>query len=83
MYQKLTIVGNLGRDPELRYTAQGTAVCNISVATNEKHLRTALRIRRYLRLLGSLGKNTFDTTNLMVLSTSQLAAVLDVDLLNA
>ena len=35
MYQKLTIVGNLGRDPELRYTAQGTAVCNISVATNE------------------------------------------------
>lgn len=55
----------------------------LSVATNEKHLRTALRIRRYLRLLGSLGKNTFDTANLMVLSTSQLAAVLDVDLLNA
>jgi single-strand DNA-binding protein len=30
------IVGYLGRDPELRYTPQGTAVCNISVATSEK-----------------------------------------------
>ncbi len=29
-----TILGNLGRDPELRYTPTGTAVCNISVAVN-------------------------------------------------
>ncbi len=35
-FNKITIVGNLGRDPELRYTPQGTAVCNISVATTEK-----------------------------------------------
>ena len=35
MYQKVIIVGNLGRDPELRYTAQGTPVTNLSVATNE------------------------------------------------
>ncbi len=35
-FNKITIVGNLGRDPELRYTPQGTAVCNISVATSEK-----------------------------------------------
>jgi single-strand DNA-binding protein len=33
---KITIVGNLGRDPELRYTAQGTPVCSFSVATNER-----------------------------------------------
>ncbi|MBN1994333.1 MAG: single-stranded DNA-binding protein [Anaerolineae bacterium] len=36
MYQKLTIVGNLGGDPELRYTPSGQAVCNYSVATNRK-----------------------------------------------
>jgi single-strand DNA-binding protein len=36
MYQKLTIVGNLGRDPELRYTPSGQAVCNFSVATSRK-----------------------------------------------
>lgn len=34
MYQKITIVGNLGRDPEMRYTPSGQAVTNISVATN-------------------------------------------------
>jgi len=34
MYQNLTIVGNLGQDPELRYTPQGDAVTNFSLATN-------------------------------------------------
>ncbi len=35
-FNKITIVGNLGRDPELRYTPQGSAVCSFSIATNEK-----------------------------------------------
>src|SRR5262245_34847350 len=35
-FNKITIVGYLGRDPELRYTPQGTAVCNLSIATTEK-----------------------------------------------
>ena len=35
-FNKIIIVGNLGRDPELRYTPQGTAVCSFSVATSEK-----------------------------------------------
>ena len=30
---KVILVGNLGRDPEIRYTADGMAVCNISIAT--------------------------------------------------
>lgn len=34
MYQKITIVGNLGRDPEMRYMADGTAVTSFSVATS-------------------------------------------------
>ncbi len=36
MYQKLTIVGNLGSDPEMRYTPSGQAVTNFRVATNRK-----------------------------------------------
>lgn len=36
MYQKIIIVGNLGRDPEMRYTPQGTPVTNLSVATSRK-----------------------------------------------
>ena len=35
-FNKITIVGNLGRDPELRYTPQGTPVCSFSMASNEK-----------------------------------------------
>jgi single-strand DNA-binding protein len=35
-FNKLTIVGYLGRDPEIRYTPQGTPVCNFSVATTER-----------------------------------------------
>lgn len=35
-FNKIIIVGYLGRDPELRYTPQGMAVCNFSVATTEK-----------------------------------------------
>ncbi|MBA3334556.1 MAG: single-stranded DNA-binding protein [Pyrinomonadaceae bacterium] len=35
-FNKIIVVGNLGRDPELRYTPQGNAVCDFSVATNEK-----------------------------------------------
>lgn len=35
-FNKIIIVGNCGRDPELKYTPQGQAVCNISVATSEK-----------------------------------------------
>lgn len=35
-FNKITIVGHLGRDPVLRYTPQGTAVCDFSVATTER-----------------------------------------------
>lgn len=35
-FNKIILVGNLGRDPELRYTPQGTPVCSFSLATNEK-----------------------------------------------
>jgi single-strand DNA-binding protein len=31
---KVIIIGNLGRDPEVRYTPNGAAVCNITVATS-------------------------------------------------
>ena len=31
---KVTLIGNLTRDPELRYTPNGTAVCSFGLATN-------------------------------------------------
>ncbi len=35
MYHKLIIAGNLGRDPEMRYLQDGTAVTNFTVAVND------------------------------------------------
>lgn len=48
MFNKVTLIGNLGKDPELRYTPSGTAVANFSMATSrswkgkdgEKHTET-------------------------------------------
>jgi len=33
---KAIILGNLGRDPEVRYTPSGAAVCSLSIATTRK-----------------------------------------------
>ena len=40
MHQKVIIIGNLGQDPEMRYTSDGTAVTSFSVATNRKWTRS-------------------------------------------
>ena len=36
MLNKAMVIGSLGQDPEIKYTTNGTAVCNFSVATSEK-----------------------------------------------
>jgi single-strand DNA-binding protein len=33
---KVILIGNCGRDPEVRYMASGAAVCNVSVATSSR-----------------------------------------------
>jgi single-strand DNA-binding protein len=37
MYQKITIVGNLGKDPEMRFTPSGQPVTSFNVATNRSY----------------------------------------------
>lgn len=34
---KVILIGNLGRDPEMRYLPDGAAVCNFSIATTESY----------------------------------------------
>lgn len=36
MFNKIILVGNLTKDPELRYSAQGTPVCTIKLAVNTR-----------------------------------------------
>ena len=47
MVNRATLIGRLGRDPETRYTAGGTPVCNFSLATDEVYQdRNGQRQRR-------------------------------------
>lgn len=45
----------------------------VSAACSPERLRTLLRIRRYLLFLAGVGKNTFDSSNLLIVTTQQLA----------
>jgi single-strand DNA-binding protein len=36
MYQRTVVVGHLGRDPEMRYTQDGTPVTSFSIATSRR-----------------------------------------------
>ncbi len=38
---KVMLIGNLGRDPEIRYTTGGQAVANFTLATTEKYTNKA------------------------------------------
>ena len=41
MFHTLILVGNLGRDPEMRYTPSGQTVTNMSVASNRTYTNGA------------------------------------------
>ena len=43
---KVILVGNLGKDPEMRYTPGGTAVCNFSIATSETYTKDGEKITK-------------------------------------
>jgi single-strand DNA-binding protein len=37
MYQSITLIGNLGNDPEMRYTPSGVPVASFNLAVNKSH----------------------------------------------
>ena len=41
---KVILVGNLGKDPEMRYTPGGTAVCSFSIATSETYTKDGEKV---------------------------------------
>jgi len=55
-FNKITIVGYLGRDPELRYTPQGTPVCDFSVATTEKQKDNEVTTWFKITMWGKMGE---------------------------
>jgi single-strand DNA-binding protein len=45
-YQKVIIVGRLGRAPELRYTPTGQAVCTLNVATDRTYTKDGQTVKQ-------------------------------------
>lgn len=43
---KVLIIGRLGQDPELKYTAGGKAVCQMSIATSEKRKKDGQMVEK-------------------------------------
>ena len=56
---KLTIIGNLVRDPELRTTSQGISVCTFTVAVNRRNTREGQPEADFFRVTAwrQLGEN--------------------------
>ncbi|GAB4430396.1 MAG: hypothetical protein Kow00106_24990 [Anaerolineae bacterium] len=80
-YQYTIIIGNVGRDPELRYTPSGVAVCDFSVAvtrrwndrqTNEQREKTT-----WFRV--SAWRNLAETANQYVRKGMQIMVAGEVD----
>jgi single-strand DNA-binding protein len=64
MYHTIIIVGNLGRDPEMRYTPNGQAVTNFNVATNRQYTASdGNQVKETIWFRVSTWGKTAETTN--------------------
>lgn len=54
---KVIIIGRLGQDPKFEYTAAGTAVCTLSVATSEKFKEKEVTQWHRVVVFGKIGEN--------------------------
>ncbi len=41
---KVHLLGNVGRDPELRYATSGKAICNVSIATTSRYKKDGQQV---------------------------------------
>lgn len=83
MYQQITVVGNVGREPEMRYTQGGVAVCDFSVAVNKKYETAAgekrdettwFRVTCWRQLAETMGKYLTKGKQVMVVGEVSASA---------
>ena len=86
MYQQITIIGNVGRDPEMRYTQGGVAVCDFSVAVNKNYTTsvgeqrdetTWFRVTCWRQLAETMGKYLTKGKQIMVVGEVSASAYTD------
>ena len=88
-YQQTIIIGNVGRDPEMRYLDNGAAVCDFSVAvteswndkqTNEKREKTNwYKVTTWRGLAEVCNKYVHKGMQIMVSGTSEVSAYMGQD----
>lgn len=84
-YQSCTIVGNVGRDPEFKYTQSGAAVCDFSVAVterwgsgeNRREKTTWFRVTCWQRLAEIANQYVRKGTQILVVGSVEASAYLD------
>lgn len=84
-YQQITIVGNVGRDPELKYLPSGVPVCNFSVAVNERRgtgenrteKTTWFRVAAWRQLAETVSQYLTKGRQVMVVGTVEARAYTD------
>lgn len=58
-FNKIVVVGNIGRNPEIKFTPQGQQICEFSVATNEKRTNGEIETTWFqVSLWGKLAEST-------------------------
>lgn len=79
MLNRTQIIGNLGANPELRYMADGKAVCNFSVAVNEGNDRPAVwyRVSAWENQAENCAKYLRKGSKVMVEGRARASAYLD------
>ncbi len=88
-YQYTIIIGNVGRDPELRYTPSGVAVCDFSVAvsrrwtdrtTNEPREETTwFRVSAWRNLAETVSQYVYKGMQIMVAGRVSASAYISQD----
>lgn len=84
-FQQCIIVGNVGREPELRYLPSGVPVCNFSVAVNEvrgsgderTETVTWFRVAAWRQLAETCNQYLTKGKQVMVVGTIDASAYLD------
>lgn len=69
MYQQITIAGNLGNDPEIRYLDDGTEVCNFSVAANDRDKATWFGVTAWRKVAVAVHEYLSKGSQVLVIGT--------------
>ncbi len=79
MYQSITLIGNLGNDPELRYTPGGVAVASFSLAVSKTWMKDGQKQEKTLWFRISAWNKQAETVSQYLKKGSKVLVVGEID----